>query len=81
VARLTRFTGTGDAEFALLVSDAMQGQGLGRAMLERLFDVGRDWGLERIVAEILPGNAQMRRICRSLGFDFEGENGAIKHLR
>jgi acetyltransferase len=81
VARLTRLAGTGDAEFALLLSDAVQGQGLGRAMLERLFDIGRDWGLERIVAEILPGNVPMRRICKSLGFTFEGETGAIKHLR
>ena len=59
----------------------MQGRGLGRAMLERLFDVGRDWGLERIVAEILPGNGPMRRICKSLGFTFEGETGAVKELR
>ena len=81
VARLTRLGGTRDAEFALLVSDAMQGRGLGRAMLERLFDVGRDWGLERIVAEILPGNGPMRRICKSLGFTFEGETGAVKELR
>jgi acetyltransferase len=81
VARLTRLTGTRDAEFALLVSDAVQGRGLGRAMLERLFDVGRDWGLERIVAEILPGNVPMRRICKALGFTFEGETGAIKELR
>ena len=78
---LTRLGGTRDAEFALLVSDAMQGRGLGRAMLERLFDVGRDWGLERIVAEILPGNGPMRRICKSLGFTFEGETGAVKELR
>jgi acetyltransferase len=81
VARLTRLTGTRDAEFALLVSDAVQGRGLGRAMLERLFDVGRDWGLERIVAEILPGNVPMRHICKALGFTFEGETGAIKELR
>jgi acetyltransferase len=80
VARLTRLEGTDDAEFALLVSDAMQRQGLGRAMLQRLFDVGRDWGLERIVAEILPGNGPMRRICKSLGFVFEGETRASKVL-
>ena len=81
VARLMRIAGAGDAEFALLVSDTMQGQGLGRAMLQRLFDVGRDWGVERIVAEILPGNAAMRRICKSLDFAFAGETGASKVLR
>jgi acetyltransferase len=80
VARLTRLQGTRDGEFALLVSDSMQGQGLGRAMLSRLFDVGRDWNLQRIVATILPGNTPMRRICEHLGFTFHGETDAVKVL-
>lgn len=80
VARLVRLRGTPDAEFALIVSDALQRHGLGRAMLLRLFEVAHDWRLERIVAEILPGNAPMRRMCRSLGFIFQGETGASKEL-
>jgi acetyltransferase len=81
VARLMRLPGKSEAEFALLVSDALQGQGLGRALLTRLFDVGRDWGLERIVGEILPDNARMRKVCASLGFTFDGTTGATKELR
>jgi RimJ/RimL family protein N-acetyltransferase len=42
--------------------------------------VGRDWGLDRIVAEILPGNVPMRQVCRRLGFTFEGETGATLKL-
>ncbi len=80
VARLTRLSGTRDAEFALLVSDSVQGKGLGHAMLTKLFDVGRDWGCARIVAEILPGNVPMRKVCQDLGFHFEGETGAFKVL-
>ncbi len=80
VARLKRLQGTADAEFALLVSDSVQRQGLGHAMLSRLFDVGRDWRLQRIVAEILPGNASMRRVCAKLGFTFHGQTGATKEL-
>jgi acetyltransferase len=76
VARLVRLPGTGDAEFALLVADAMQGQGLGRALLGKLLEVGRDWGLARIVAEILPENRRMRRVCADLGFTFQGAVGA-----
>jgi acetyltransferase len=75
VARLSRLPGTRDAEFALLISDAYQGQGLGREMLQRLFEVGRDWGCEKIVAEILPDNGPMRRVCKSLGFTFERPPG------
>jgi acetyltransferase len=80
VARLTRLTGTRDAEFALLVSDSMQGQGLGRALLLCLFEVGRAWGLKRILAEILPGNGPMRRMCKELGFTFGRETVAAKDL-
>jgi len=80
VARLMRLPGTRDGEFALLVSDAQQGLGLGRALLSRLFEVGRDWKLERIVATILPGNVPMRRVCEHLGFVFSGETDAVKVL-
>ena len=37
-------------------------------MLRLLLDIGRDEGLERISAEILPENHAMRRICQRLGF-------------
>jgi acetyltransferase len=80
VARLVRLSGTGAGEFALLVSDALQGQGLGTALLSRLFQVGRDWRLDSIVAEILPGNVPMRQVCRRLGFVFDGQTGATVHL-
>ena len=81
VARLMRLPGVRRAEFALLVSDAMQGRGLGRALLLRLIEAGRAWGLDQIVAEVLPGNARMRRLCGDLGFRFRGETGASLELR
>ena len=68
VGRLAREPGTREAEFALLVSDALQSQGLGFALLSQLIEVGRDWGLERITAEILRRNDPMQRLCRRLGF-------------
>lgn len=68
VGRLTRLRGTRDAEFAILISDPVQRQGLGAEMLKRLVDVGRDWGMERIVADILAGNRAMQTISRKLGF-------------
>jgi len=41
VGRLTPLHGPGDAEFALLVRDDVQGQGLGTELLRRLVDIGR----------------------------------------
>ncbi|MFP2962193.1 bifunctional acetate--CoA ligase family protein/GNAT family N-acetyltransferase [Myxococcus sp. 1LA] len=68
VGRLTRLRGTTDAEFAILISDQVQRQGLGVEMLTRLVDIGRDWGMKRIVADILAGNRAMQTISRKLGF-------------
>jgi acetyltransferase len=75
VGRLTKLPGTEDAEFALLISDAVQRQGLGAEVLERLVEVGRDWGLRRIVADILRGNGAMQHVCRQLGFTLHQGEG------
>lgn len=74
VGRLTKLPGTEDGEFAMLISDAVQRQGLGTEMLRRLVEVGQDWGLKRIVADILMNNGAMQKVCRKLGFEiFQGE--------
>ena len=69
VARLTKIYGTNDAEFALLISDAHQRRGIGTNMLRRLIDIGREEGLDRIMADILVQNVPMQHVCRKLGFD------------
>jgi len=71
VGRLERDPGTREAEFALLISDAYQRQGLGFALLLRLLQVGRDWGMERITAEIISTNEPMQHLCRKLGFSLQ----------
>jgi acetyltransferase len=68
VGRLSKRPGKNEAEFALLVGDPFQGQGLGSELLRRLLQVGRDERLDRIVADILPDNYAMQRICKELGF-------------
>lgn len=68
VARLSKLHGRNEAEFALLVSDRYQCQGLGTELLQRLIQVGWDEGIERITAEILSENSGMQRVCEKLGF-------------
>lgn len=75
VGRLIKEPGTADGEFALLVTDAVQGHGLGTELLRRLIEVGRAEGLARIVGYVLAENAQMLEVARALGF--ETERGAI----
>ena len=68
VGRLSKVHGGADAEFALLIADEAQGKGLGTEFLRRLVSIGRDERLARIVAEILPENVEMQRVCSKLGF-------------
>lgn len=71
MGQLVKLHGSNDAEFAILVSDQYQRTGLGTELLTRLLDIGRDENIERIVAEILPQNEGMKRVCRKLGFDMK----------
>ena len=68
MGQLTKLQGTSDAEFSVLVSDDHQRTGMGTELLRRLLQIARDEGIERVVAEILPENEGMRRICAKLGF-------------
>ncbi|MER3493900.1 MAG: acetyl CoA synthetase subunit alpha [Mastigocladus sp. ERB_26_2] len=68
VARLSKLHGTSEAEFAILVSDRYQCQGLGTELLKRLLQVGCDEQLALISAEILTENSAMQRVCEKLGF-------------
>ena len=71
-ARLIKITGTQDAEFAILVSDAYQGGGLGTELLRRLLDIGRQEGVKRIFGSILNDNLNMLRVTERLGFKLDG---------
>jgi len=68
VARLNKAPGTSHAEFALLITDKFQRQGLGTRMLELLVQYGEREGLTHISADILPENVGMRRAAEKVGF-------------
>jgi acetyltransferase len=68
VGRLSKQHGGNDAEFAVLVSDEWQRQGLGCELLRRLIEIGRDEKLARISGVILADNHAMQHICRKVGF-------------
>jgi acetyltransferase len=68
VGRLIVLRGTKTAEFAIIISDQCQHLGLGRELLRRLVDIGRQEKLERIIADILPDNRDMLRVCDKIGF-------------
>ncbi|MBE9006525.1 bifunctional acetate--CoA ligase family protein/GNAT family N-acetyltransferase [Fortiea sp. LEGE XX443] len=71
VGRLSKLHGTDAAEFAMLVSDRHQCQGLGTELVRRLLQVGRQEKIARITANILADNYGMQRVCEKLGFQLE----------
>ena len=75
VARMVRIYNSGDAEISLVVCDECQGQGLGAELVRRLVEVGREEGVERLVAETLTTNGGMIRIVTELGFSIGQEVG------
>jgi acetyltransferase len=68
VGRLTQLPGRDEAEFAMLVIDEYQEEGVGTELLRRLVQVGEDEGLNRITADILEQNRAMQRVCEKLDF-------------
>ncbi len=76
VGRLSKHHAVNAAEFALVVADCCQGQGLGSELLRRLVEVGRDEGLAWIDAEMLADNHGMRRAAEKAGFSLEPMAGS-----
>ncbi|MGA3172706.1 MAG: GNAT family N-acetyltransferase, partial [Chthoniobacteraceae bacterium] len=89
IGRLSRTLEAGQAEFAILVGDPWQRQGLGDELMERLIEVAKGEGLDRIAGSILAANTGMQKICRGAGFqlhrlsdgDYEADLRLPKALR
>jgi acetyltransferase len=63
------------AEFALVVGDAWQGRGLGRALLERLVRAAREAGYTALYGHILGANREMLELAERLGFAVDSRAG------
>jgi RimJ/RimL family protein N-acetyltransferase len=56
------------AEVALEIADAMQGKGLGTALLCQLAEAANELGIQVLDAEVLPENRQMIQVFRDCGY-------------
>jgi RimJ/RimL family protein N-acetyltransferase len=68
----------GEAEFAVAVADAWQGQGLGRALVQRLAAHARAEGVPLLHGAVVPGNEPMLRLMHSLGAELQGHAPEVK---
>ncbi|HEY7574092.1 MAG TPA: GNAT family N-acetyltransferase, partial [Thermoanaerobaculia bacterium] len=57
------------AEVAFTVEDALQGQGVGTRLLERLAEIARAHGITTFEAEVLGHNRRMIDVFRNCGFE------------
>ena len=83
VGRLSRLHGTNHAEFAVLVADSWQGQGIGLHLLLKLIAVARTEGLTAVAGQIHPENRGMIALARKAGFlirDLAGEGVVESYL-
>ncbi len=71
----------GNAEVAFLVQDAHQGRGIAQLLLEHLAQAGRERGVSRFVAEVLPDNRRMIQVFREQGYQVSGDwDEGVMHL-
>ena len=61
-----------EAEVAFLVEDAHQGRGVAQLLLEHLAQAGRERGLVKFTADVLPSNHRMLQVFREMGYGVEG---------
>ena len=68
VGRLIIEPGMEAGEFAIVVADDFQGQGLGLKLLDSLIGIARDKGLRSIYGIVLNDNVKMISLAKKLGF-------------
>jgi acetyltransferase len=78
VGRLIKIPGTGEAEAAFVVSDAMQHRGLGAALLNAVIQFARDESLSAVRATFLAENSAMRKLLVRTGFEISERMGEVE---
>lgn len=74
VVRIVGDNWNGDAEFAIVVADAWQRQGLGTALSDFILEIARERGFQHIYASFLKANVAMEKLFRNKGFVIRSED-------
>lgn len=81
VARYAPCTGSGKVEFAVVVADDWQGKGIATELLQHLFSIASEVGINSIEGFILRDSIPMLRLAREFGFRIQPdkEDRGIAH--
>jgi acetyltransferase len=71
VGRLVSNADHTDAEYAVLVADAYQGQGLGSLLTDYCLEICQAWGISKVIAETGPDNHRMIAMFEHRGFKLD----------
>lgn len=71
VARIIIEPGKKHGEFAIVVGDQWQGQGLGSKLFDHIIEISKDMGLETIYGYVSSDNTKMIDLCTKRGFMME----------
>ncbi len=63
------------AEYAILVADPWQNQGLGSVLTDFILEISRERGIDKITAEVLNDNNRMSYILKKRGFSLKAQYG------
>jgi acetyltransferase len=80
VGRIVTSPDRTDAEYAVLIADPWQGQGLAGLLTDRCVEIAKGWGVARVWAETDHDNRRMLAVMRRRGFALEPvpEEGAMR---
>jgi acetyltransferase len=77
IGRLSKLHGINEAEFALMIADSYQCQGIGTKVLETMVTIARNEKIERITAEVLRDNGAMQRVFQKNGFTIKKSSDIV----
>ncbi|NNF34055.1 MAG: bifunctional acetate--CoA ligase family protein/GNAT family N-acetyltransferase [Saprospiraceae bacterium] len=79
VVRLVSDANNESAEFAILVVDKYQGQGLGNKFMDKIMKIAEDRGIKKVYASVLHANVVMLHMFRKRGFTIRHEDGQTSY--
>jgi len=71
VGRLTKISGSQDANLSVMVGDPYQGAGIGSELVRRVVNVARRENIKSLTAVLTVDNQSMQHIFKKLGFTLE----------
>ncbi len=81
VNRLVYYPNEDKYEFAIVVTDDWQDQGIGHILMEKLLYIAKDRGIKEIYGSVLAINRKMISFCRKFGFEIVDSDNEIIYFK